>query len=351
MGKKIFGKIDPKKRSIIVKIMIAVLVVLFIAVGVLILVLVSSSGKETDIDKDDQKKEQESDENEDDDELSLPTIKLSISSGPTRDAEDNLCIYKVKATVTGNPEPEVSFSRNDNSGSSSTNETTINLYNGEEYTLSARAENSEGTDETSIVLKWDCPIVVEFDFGEDDDGGDGEDSGDGDVDGDDGPQTEEFHLINSMCGSVRASGVYATSFVYIGDDSLDRMYKGYLTFDISGLRDVTIIDARVVISDLDKSGDPTFASRVDFKHFEYGFLTDDDFAVGGTSIHHMPTSPLSNMTFWSSGLTDTLQDMVDDRRDWYQIKIGLNRSTDSDGAEDGVEIENLSGVYLRVTYE
>ena len=40
-----------------------------------------------------------------------PTIKLEIYEGPTYSATDDICYYRVKATVTGNPAPNVSFRR------------------------------------------------------------------------------------------------------------------------------------------------------------------------------------------------------------------------------------------------
>ena len=45
-----------------------------------------------------------------------PTIKLSISEGPTYSARGDVCYYRVKAAVTGKPAPTVIFSKDDSDG-------------------------------------------------------------------------------------------------------------------------------------------------------------------------------------------------------------------------------------------
>ena len=87
----------------------------------------------------------------------IPTIKLEIYEGPTYSAGDDICYYRVKAIVTGDPAPAVSFSKDDSGGVWGPLKTQINLTrNTPNYTLTARATNSAGQAMNSITLTWGC---------------------------------------------------------------------------------------------------------------------------------------------------------------------------------------------------
>ena len=88
---------------------------------------------------------------------SAPTIKLEIYEGPTYSAGDDICYYRVKATVTGDPTPTVSFSKDNSGGVWGLLKTQINLTrNTPNYTLTAMATNSAGQAMNSITLSWGC---------------------------------------------------------------------------------------------------------------------------------------------------------------------------------------------------
>ena len=82
-----------------------------------------------------------------------PTISLAIYESPI--IKENICYYRVEATVTGSPNPAVSFSKDDGGGAWGSNKVQINLnYPGDTYTLEATATNSEGSAKDSITLSW-----------------------------------------------------------------------------------------------------------------------------------------------------------------------------------------------------
>ncbi|MHB8278563.1 MAG: hypothetical protein ACYDIA_13035 [Candidatus Humimicrobiaceae bacterium] len=83
-----------------------------------------------------------------------PTINLEIFEGPIYSAGDDICYYRVKATVTGNPAPDVYFSKDDSSGAWGKNKAQVNLKNGERYDLVVTAVNSVGTVTKHIDLIW-----------------------------------------------------------------------------------------------------------------------------------------------------------------------------------------------------
>lgn len=91
-----------------------------------------------------------------------PTINLEIFEGPTYSAGDDICYYRVKATVIGDPAPAVSFSKDDSGGVWGSLKTQINLTrNTPNYTLTATAKNSAGQAMDSITLNWGCGPLKE----------------------------------------------------------------------------------------------------------------------------------------------------------------------------------------------
>jgi len=86
-----------------------------------------------------------------------PTIRLEIYEGPTYSAGDDICYYRVRAIVTGEPAPTVSFSKDDSGGVWGPLKTQINLKRSSpNYTLTAKATNSAGQAMNSITLSWGC---------------------------------------------------------------------------------------------------------------------------------------------------------------------------------------------------
>jgi len=98
-------------------------------------------------------------EEEEGGEKTAPTIELEIYEGPTYSADDDVCYYRIKATVTGNPAPAIEFSKDDSLGAFGSKKAQVNLNDpSETYTLTATATNSEGTDTDSIELSWGCEV-------------------------------------------------------------------------------------------------------------------------------------------------------------------------------------------------
>ncbi len=87
-----------------------------------------------------------------------PAIELEIYDGPDYSIIDHLCYFYVAAipvpTVTGSPEPEIDFSKDDNVEElGSGRGVKVGVKPGESYTLTATAANRYGTASVSIVLE------------------------------------------------------------------------------------------------------------------------------------------------------------------------------------------------------
>lgn len=84
----------------------------------------------------------------------LPEIKLKIYEGPYYAEGNKICYYRIKAKVSGEPEPEIIFSRDDSKGAWGKDICQVNLKEGESYILKATAKNSAGESSDSITLNW-----------------------------------------------------------------------------------------------------------------------------------------------------------------------------------------------------
>jgi len=110
-------------------------------------------------------KTEETSATQDTSDYKAPTIKLEIYEGPTYSAGDDICYYRIKATVTGKPAPTVKFSKDDSNGAWGKNKVQVNIHRGETYILKATAKNSEGEDSDSMTLTWGCnsnPVISDI---------------------------------------------------------------------------------------------------------------------------------------------------------------------------------------------
>ena len=117
----------------------------------------SKKGSEDQNIEDTSTDEEESEETIEDTE-EAPTINLKIIAGPTYSEADGVCYYRVKAYVTGDPYPGITFSKDSSGGAWGASTVQINLKDGGSYTLSATATNSEGSATDSIYLAWGCAV-------------------------------------------------------------------------------------------------------------------------------------------------------------------------------------------------
>ena len=238
-----------------------------------------------------------------------PTINLALVYGPEYQAADEVCFYRIKATVTGKPKPTISFSKDDSNHAWGTDVAQVNLSNpGDTYNLTATATNSAGSDSDSITITWGCPAP--------------------------GPVEEEVTIAadSSKCGYISGStGAWPGNLVYVGDNGSNEPIKGYLTFDISdisNLDNVTITGVSIDIPGVTYIGEPWNAGPgIDIKVFYYGNNIDypDDFAVGGVLVKQFNTSnSLDDLDFSGSEMKNELQKAVDDGKKLFQLKLGLN---------------------------
>ena len=92
-----------------------------------------------------------------DTEKKAPTISLAISEGPVHSSADDVCWWRVEATVTGSPAPTITWSQDVSNSSFGKNIAQVNLTrDNPDYTLTATATNSEGGATDDIALSWSC---------------------------------------------------------------------------------------------------------------------------------------------------------------------------------------------------
>ncbi len=89
-----------------------------------------------------------------------PTIELEIYDGPDYSEPNGMCYYRLEATVTGIPDPEVTFGDVDNVNPLGSGRVEVGVEVGDSYTLTATASNTQGTASASITLKGGCEEEV-----------------------------------------------------------------------------------------------------------------------------------------------------------------------------------------------
>ena len=210
---------------------------------------------------------------EEEEEKEAPTIELQIHEGPTY--TDGICYYRIKANVTGNPAPEVEFSKDDSGGAWGEYIVQINLNNpSETHTLVATATNSEGTASYSLNLSWGCE--------EEPPGGEGG----GDGDGEDGIVFEIADFSEMIFNPfdigyvVYPTGVN-TSELIIGDSISNTDVRGFFAFDLITLRGKEIVSATLRLNTYKYYPDPSFKGRIIISFRVYLPLDADDYEVPG----------------------------------------------------------------------
>ena len=103
--------------------------------------------------------DEEADQSEDEENAnkSVPTIELEVYEGPIYSPTDDICYYRIEAIVTGEPYPEINFSKDDSLESLGPDKVQVNLKrDSKTYILTATASNSEGEATDTKTLIWSC---------------------------------------------------------------------------------------------------------------------------------------------------------------------------------------------------
>jgi len=96
---------------------------------------------------------------------SSPSVSLEIILGPEYVQDNQVCYWRIKAVVSGNPSPEIKFSKDDSNGSWGKNISQVNLSEGQSYTLVCDVKNSEGSASSSLTFNW-VEIPADFESGQ-----------------------------------------------------------------------------------------------------------------------------------------------------------------------------------------
>ncbi len=291
-----------------------------------------------DVDIGDEEKSEEEGEEDGEEELA---IKLEIYEGPLFSEANDVCYYRVRAVVTGKPEPSIEFSKDDSNGAWGPAKAQVNLNNPDDtYTLVVTATSSVGTVSESILIEWGCS--------------------ESDPEPEPGIRVEEMAVgaEGGLSGYISQGfgPTTGTDEVFFGDTNADTVTKGYLSFDISalsGLEDATIIDVDLVAPIHEIGNEPWLAAdEIHIKVLDYGNELDvpDDFALGGTMVKTFNTSDsLADLNFGTNALKSELQAKVDIGGENFQLKLSLTNKSDN-GIGDWYLLKP-GGVTLHVKYE
>ncbi len=102
--------------------------------------------------------EDEEDEPDEEEIAIAPTVSILTYYGPIYSPEDAVCYYRIVATVTGTPEPDLEWNQDDaSSGSFGPYRIQINLNDpSDTVNLIATVTNTAGSDDDTLILSWSC---------------------------------------------------------------------------------------------------------------------------------------------------------------------------------------------------
>lgn len=118
---------------------------------------------------------------------------------------------------------------------------------------------------------------------------------------------------SEVSGYVRSSGAYTTGFVYVGDDSSNRDFQGFVTFDISHIpSNATITRVTIDLSTYETPYDPPFAG------------------LGCLSAYAQDYDILDGRDYWSESVPTPIAvwcdlDDLDTPRDWTGFRSALQK--------------------------
>jgi len=172
--------------------------------------------------------------------------------------------------------------------------------------------------------------------------------------------TERLNIIGSRSGSICydldiGEATDTSGIIYAGDDEEHNIYKAYLCFNISSLTGLNISNAQLEIANIRKFGEPLdWATYLSFHSVDYGDLleTSDMDYWGATQVFAVRIDGFGeSLVQTSDNLLYTIQQAIDDGRNWYQLSVGLGGAavTDNDAEEDGYRLL-LEGLVLQVSY-
>jgi len=252
----------------------------------------------------------------------IPTIKLQIYEGPTS-ATGDVCYYRVEATVTGKPAPNVTFSKDDSSGAFGPKKVQVNLTKSSpSYTLTATAKNSAGEAKDSITLNWGCSQ----------------------------PKVEKtVQFMTSDYVSVGPYGYIGLQMLGIGDSPFNTDCRGRFAFDVSSLSGKEIIYAKVSLVKPQLSANPC-NFKGDILIFYNDFLPDlsaQDYysvAYAGPEVFAWDADPLEFSN-------DFLKDKVKERADsGIKLQFGIGyQNSNTGGVKDIFEGRSYYNIDINIT--
>jgi len=288
--------------------------------------------------------EEEEEAEEEEEENTEPTISISIYEGPTYHSADGVCYYRIQATVTGNPSPDVDWSKDDSNSAWGTRKAQVNLEDpGDTYTLTATATNSEGTDTDSIELSWGCEEEVEDE------------------------EEEEAAVTNINLPKVTTEGGYieqdgkinSGGGLFAGDSAAgsgftgNKPVRGYVSFEITGLSGKTIDKATLTfnINTIYGTPDPASFGGIWVGVVDWGAeaLVLSDFGIPQVGIQLFNMTGEGNIVCDTATLKTQLQEAINAGKSRFQIRISCPGAISVNNTWDGWSYLQ-AGVNLNIDY-
>ncbi len=321
--------------------------------------------------------------------VEAPVIELEVYDGPDYSESDNMCYYRVEAIASGNPDPEITFSDDDNVRQLDSDRIEVAIEAGKSYELTAIATNSKGTATATITLKGEYgeevaeeeegiaeEIAVEETTESVDEEPVTEPEPEPATEPEPEPATEPetepepaaelepeppvasenlraFAADRPISGYVNEYGVVMDGLgvIYVGDTAGTpaAQNRGFLSFDVSSIAGENITNAWLTLRGTRVGNPESLMRELAVTSFDYGnSLNGGDYGGSGSTLTSFFPLNHNDFSFTNDQLKDAVQTALTSGRQYFQVKIYIN-STSGNDSKDGFEFY-LSNIGLEVSY-
>ena len=168
------------------------------------------------------------------------------------------------------------------------------------------------------------------------------------------PEKEILRADRGISGYIVEGGSAVTcadyDYIVVGDNHVNQVLRGYISFNISGLWIKDIRRVRTASETFGLTGNLSGFSSLDIKACNYGnSLETADFAVDGIQIISFPASSSLSLSLSNEAMLETFMNAIEGRQNYYQLQLEFSPHTNNNSQPDGFNIKTDS-IYLEVEY-
>lgn len=304
-----------------------------------------------------------------------PLIELEIYDGPDYVESEDMVFYRVEAMASGTPEPEITFSEDDQVRLLAKDRVEVAVKAGSSYELTATAANSRGTATVTISLMGEyekepaLPAAQEStesqaettlaetepevtaEEPEPEEEPEEEPLPEEEAEPvEEGPTEASLEVEVSQSGSIyQVTAARFASSVIAGDTSDNESISGYISFDISSLAGKEVQSASLEMTAMPVIGNVTSFGFLRVGTLDYGTLEVADRNIPASLLVQLPNST-TDINYGEDNLKNALQSKIDAGSNRFQLKLYWSHPSSNGNGEQDTLAYHFDSIHIRVEY-